>query len=92
MGAVIGALLGVILIALFVAFLIWHQFCRKVGEEEQKEDNAFDFSKTKLSAKNPGYGEVEKKGNLDGDAGTGGGDGDVDIAPDKSKEAEDTTF
>ena len=92
-GAVIGALLGLILIAVFVVFLIWHQFCRKAGEEEQKEENAFDFSKTKRSAKNPGYGEVGKKGDVDGNAGTGGGDGDADLATDKSKEAaEETTF
>ena len=66
------------LILVFVAFFVWHQFCRKGIEDDQKEENAFDFSKTKLSAKNPGYDGVEKA-KLDEDVGpspqqTGQGD------------------
>lgn len=77
-GGVIGGLLGVALIVLFVTIFIWHQFCRKGIEDDQKEENAFDFSKTKLNAKNPGYDGAEKT-KLEEDVGPspqqpGGGD------------------
>ena len=55
-GGVLGAVLVLALIGILAAFFLWHQFCRKgLYEEDQKEENAFDFSKTKLKAKNPIY-------------------------------------
>lgn len=46
-----------VLIGTLAALILWHQFCRKgsLYEDEQKEENAFDFSKSKVSAKNPSY-------------------------------------
>ena len=48
-----------ILISVLVAIILWHKYCRI--EDEQKEENAFDFSKTKLNAKNAAYSSSDPK-------------------------------
>ena len=48
-----------ILISVLVAIILWHKFCRI--EEEQKEENAFDFSQTKLNAKNAAFSSSDSK-------------------------------
>lgn len=53
MGGVLGALLAVALIGILAGFFLWHQFCRKGLYEDEQKDTTFDFSKTKLDAKNP---------------------------------------
>lgn len=52
-GGVLGGLLAVALIGILAGFFLWHKFCRKGLYDEEQKDTTFDFSKTKLNAKNP---------------------------------------
>lgn len=52
-GGILGGLLAVALIGTLAGFFLWHQFCRKGLYEDEQKDTTFDFSKTKLNAKNP---------------------------------------
>jgi hypothetical protein len=63
-GGVLGALLVLILILIGAAFILWAKFCKKgLYEDEQKENN-FDFSNSKLKAKNP-LSEEQAKENIE---------------------------
>ena len=53
MGGVLGAVLVLTVVAVLAVFFIWQRFFRKGLYEDEQKENAFDFSKTKLNAKNP---------------------------------------
>ena len=48
-----GAVLVLAVVGVLAAFFIWQRFFRKGIYEDEQKENAFDFSKTKLNAKNP---------------------------------------
>ena len=48
-----GAVLVLAVVGVLAAFFIWQRFFRKGLYEDEQKENAFDFSKTKLNAKNP---------------------------------------
>ena len=51
-----------VLIAVLAAFFVWQRFFRKGLYEDDQKDNAFDFSKTRINAKNPIDGETKDVG------------------------------
>lgn len=52
-GGVLGAVLVLAVVTVLAVFFIWQRFFRKGLYEDDQKENAFDFSKTKLNAKNP---------------------------------------
>ena len=53
MGGVLGALLIVALFLIGLGFFLWAKYCKKGLFADEQKENAFDFSKNKVNAKNP---------------------------------------
>ena len=49
----LGALLVLIIIGVLAGFFAWQKVCRKGLYDDEQKENAFDFSKSRVTAKNP---------------------------------------
>ena len=73
MGGVLGALLVLALVLIGIGFFLWAKFCKKGLYEDEQKENAFDFSKNKVNAKNPLENEakdIEAAANLENQGGS----------------------
>lgn len=48
-----GAVLVLLITAVLAGFFIWQRFFRRGLYDDEQKENAFDFSKSRVNAKNP---------------------------------------